>query len=148
MFFCNKAPGKAGAVRRTLRSVQKKVFFFVRQMPEKNQNSGIIYWYRWWFQFVSIFTPKIGEAEPILMSIFSDGLVKNHQPDCNLPRLYALVDENRDSHGGLQRSTLSKPLYIIEILLFSTLISQFCFFINFTFCCSQNCNLLFELMCN
>ena len=31
-----------------------------------------------------IFTPKIGEDEPNLtFSYFSDGLVKNHQPDMN-----------------------------------------------------------------
>ena len=31
---------------------------------------------RWWFQISFIFTPKIGEDEPILNNIFSNGLVQ------------------------------------------------------------------------
>ena len=34
---------------------------------------------RWWFQIVFIFTPKIGEDEPILTHIFQMGWF-NHQP--------------------------------------------------------------------
>ncbi len=37
---------------------------------------------RWWFQIFSIFTPNPGEMESNLtVAYFSDGLVKNHQPD-------------------------------------------------------------------
>ena len=36
---------------------------------------------RWWFQIFFIFTPKIGEDDPILMSIFfSDGRVSIQPP--------------------------------------------------------------------
>ena len=34
---------------------------------------------RWWFQIFCIFTPKLGEDEPILTNIFQRGW--NHQPD-------------------------------------------------------------------
>ena len=35
----------------------------------------------WWFQIFFIFTPKIGEDEPILTSIFFRWVGKNHQLD-------------------------------------------------------------------
>ena len=48
-----------------------------------------------------IFTPKIGEDEPNLTcAYFSDGLVKNHQPDFDFV-VYPLF--HRCHLGGIQR---------------------------------------------
>ena len=46
---------------------------------------------RWWFQIFFIFTPKIGEDEPILANIFQRGWF-NHQLDkYDFPRIHVCV---------------------------------------------------------
>ena len=46
---------------------------FVRKLQKTSITTG------WWFQPFFIFTPKIGEDEPILTNVFQMGW--NHQPD-------------------------------------------------------------------